>query len=74
MEHFTLSSDDIKACIELAADGVNVHLSDQGKIDVIHKVMYAVAEAAQHNQKLIVDIEQNLPMDYALYLHKLNGA
>ena len=72
MEPFTLNSDDIKACIELAADGVNLHLSDQGKIDVIHKVMYAVAEAVQHNQKLIADIEQNLPVDYVLYLQKLN--
>ena len=73
MEQFTLNGEDIQACIELAADGVNVHLSDQGKIDVIHKVMYAVAEAA-HNQKLIEDVAQNLPMDYVLYLQKLNGA
>ena len=74
MEQFTLNSDDIKACIELAADGVNLHLSDQQKIDVIHKVMYAVAEAAAHNQKFIVDKEQNLPVDYALYLQKLSGS
>ena len=74
MEQFTLNSDDIKACIELAADGVNLHLSDQQKIDVIHKVTCAVAEAAAHNQKFIVDTEQNLPMDYALYLQKLSGS
>ena len=57
MDHFTLDSDDIKACLELACDGVNLHLQNQNKLDVIHKLMYAVADAVQKDQQLVELLE-----------------
>ena len=47
MAQFTLNFDDIQACIELASDGIEMHLHSQEKLDVIHKVMYAIAQASQ---------------------------
>lgn len=48
MAQFTLNTNDIQACIELASDGLVLHLHNQEKLDLIHKIMYAVAEATQH--------------------------
>ena len=47
MAQFTLNFDDIQACIELASDGIEMHLHSQKKLDTIHKVMYAIAKASQ---------------------------
>lgn len=47
MAQFTLNFDDIQACIELASDGIEMHLHSQEKLDTIHKVMYAIAKASQ---------------------------
>ena len=47
MANFTLSIRDLEACIEIASDGLAMHLDNQEKLEVIHKIMYAVAEATQ---------------------------
>ena len=68
MDHFLLNNNDIQACIELACDGVNLHLQDQSKLDVIHKIMYAVATAAQSNHNITAQLEENYPYQYVLNL------
>ena len=57
MDHLTLNNDDIKACLELACDGINLHLHDQNKLDVIHKIIYAVADTMKNNQGLETQFE-----------------
>lgn len=57
MKPLTLTNQDIQTCIELASDGINIHIEDQNKIDVIHKVMYAIAQATQHNHSLKTQLE-----------------
>lgn len=69
MNHFTLNNDDIKTCIELACDGVNIHLQDQSKLDVIHKIMYAVAEAAQSDQAVATHLKANQVTQYAIRIN-----
>lgn len=69
MQHFTLNNDDIKACIELASDGINMHLQDQSKLDVIHKVIYAVADAAQNTNNINAQLKPHQPYQYTICLN-----
>lgn len=69
MDHFTLNNNDLKACIELAADGVNLHLQDQSKLEVIHKVMYAIATAAQNNQTITKQLEVEQKLQYTIQIN-----
>ena len=72
MDHFTLNHDDIQACIELACDGINLHLNDQNKVDVIHKIMYAVATAAQNNQAIMTKLDTKQIYQYTINIqHQL---
>ena len=72
MDHFTLNNDDIKACIELACDGVNLHLQDQDKIEVIHKIMYAIATAAQNNHIVTSQLAEQGFYQYSIYVQSLD--
>lgn len=68
-----LTSDDIQACIELASDGISLHLKEQDKLDLIHRVMYAVAEAAQNNQSLMAQLENDASKQYCVYLQHVDS-
>ena len=68
MKTFTLNSDDLTSCIEMACDGINVHLGDQSKMDVIHKIMYAIAETAQNNPRVCAQLESTQMHRYTLAL------
>ena len=58
MKHLTFDFNDITSCIELACDGVNLHQQDQNKLEVIHKIMYALAEDALNNQAMMAQDHQ----------------
>ena len=66
MDHITLNKDDIRACLELASDGVNLHLQDQSKLDVIHKIMYAVADAVQNDQAVVAKLESGAACQFSV--------
>ena len=66
MDHLTLNDDDIKACLELACDGINLHLHDQSKLDVIHKLMYAIANSVQNDQTLTKQLATNKTRQYTV--------
>ena len=70
MKPFTLTNDDINSCIELASDGINIYLADQSKIDLIHKIMYAIAETAQHNQQLKSQLEPTKSSQFTIQICK----
>ena len=72
MKQFTLNSNDLQSCVELAADGVNLHLCDQPTLDIIHKVMYAIAEAAQNSHAVTGQLELNQTFEYRLYLQNIS--
>lgn len=71
MQQLPLSSDDILSCIELASDGVNLHLENQDKLDLIHRIMYAIAESAHSNQTLSAQLGSNQSAQYLIYLQNV---
>ena len=76
----TLTSEDIQTCIELACDGLNAHLNienatgdkvnlnKQKTAQVIHKVMYALTEAAQSSITVVNKIETNQDGKFKVHL------
>ena len=68
MLHCTLNHDDVQLCVDLACDGVNVHLNEQSTLDVIHKVMYALTEAVQNNQAVVTQLQSKQACQFKLHL------
>ena len=84
MKFWDLSNEDIQSCIELACDGVNIHIQDtqsesgafidlnkQKTAEVIHKVMYAITEAVQNNPVAVNQLESNQACQFRLHLQVL---
>lgn len=70
-----LSKEDVQSCIELACDGVTVHLkstnTEQKAADVIHKVMYAITDVAQNNPAVVSELASNQTCQFRLRLQVL---
>lgn len=73
MAQFTLDANDIQTCIELASDGLSMHLHSQEKLDLIHKIMYAVAEATQH-PNIACSLENPKHCQYSVRLNTHRGS
>lgn len=73
MAKFTLDTNDIHACIELASDGLGMHLHSQEKLELIHKIMYAVAEATQQ-PNIAHQLENAKDCQYSVHLNTHRSA
>ena len=77
IKNATLTNEDIQICVELACDGLNalinhenidIDLNKQQTAQVIHKVMYALTEAAQSSITVVNKIETNQDGKFKVHL------